>query len=279
MEVELRLAQKLEAIGRLASGVAHEINTPVQYVSDSLQFVRASMTELQPLIHKYRDVQRSVAEGAPSLAAATAAAELAEEINVDYVLENLSPALERSLDGLGRVATIVRSMKQFAHPDRSQGFVNLNETVTTTLEIARNEYKYVADVATELGDIPCIYAYPGELGQVILNLIVNAAHAIDDVVGDTGGRGRIVVRTWASGPDVWLAVADTGAGIPEAIRGSIFDPFFTTKEVGQGTGQGLAIVHGVVTKHGGDVRFTTALGEGTTFTIRLPIEASLPSAA
>jgi len=281
MEVELRLAQKLEAIGRLASGVAHEINTPVQYVTDSLQFVRDAMQDLQPLIRKYQEVQASVVAGAPALVAASEAAELAEQANIEYVLNNLAPALDRSLDGLGQVTTIVRSMKQFAHLDRAAADVDLNQTVSSTLEIARNEYKYVADLAIELADVPRIPAYPGELGQVILNLVVNAAHAIRDVVKSSGARGKIAIKTWADREHVWLSIADTGGGIPEAIRSSIFDPFFTTKEVGQGTGQGLAIVHSVIAKHRGDVRFTTAIGEGTTFTVRLPIAplATLPGAA
>jgi signal transduction histidine kinase len=162
-------------------------------------------------------------------------------------------------------------MKQFAHPDREVADVDLNATVSSTLEIARAEYKYVAEVATELGELPAIRGFAGELGQVILNLVVNAAHAIGDVVGDGGGLGKITVKTWATATDVWLSVADTGGGIPEAIRGSIFEPFFTTKEVGLGTGQGLAIVHGVVTKHHGDVKFTSVVGEGTPFTVRLPL--------
>ena len=270
IEVELRLAQKLEAIGRIASGVAHEINTPVQYVTDSLQFVRDSMHELQPLIAKYRELHLSVARGMSATAAAIEVSAMAEQLDLDYVLENLAPALARSLDGLGRVTTIVRSMKEFAHLDRGAADVDLNQMVTTTLEIARHEYKYVADVVTELGELPQVRAYSGELGQVVLNLVVNAAHAIGDVVGSSGSRGKILVKTWADVGHVWFSISDTGGGIPESIRDSIFDPFFTTKEVGRGTGQGLAIVNSVVTKHRGDVRFTTSLGEGTTFTVRLP---------
>jgi signal transduction histidine kinase len=279
IEVELRLAQKLESIGRLASGVAHEINTPVQYVTDSLSFVRDAINDLQPLLAKYRELHAEAEQCAPALTAVREASALADELDVDYVLSQLTPALARSLDGLSRVKTIVRSMKQFAHPDRDAADVDLNETVTTTLEIARHEYKYVADVVTELGDVPQIRAYPGELGQVVLNLVVNAAHAIGDVVGETGQRGKIVVKTWTELGDVWFSITDTGGGIPEAIRGSIFDPFFTTKEVGHGTGQGLAIVHGVVAKHHGDVRFTTQLGEGTTFTVRLPTNFACAAAA
>ena len=270
IELELRLAQKLEAIGRIASGVAHEINTPVQYVTDSLQFVRDSMHDLQPLIEKYRELHLSVARGLPATAAADETSSIAEHVDLDYVLANLAPALTRSLDGLGRVATIVRSMKEFAHLDRAAADVDLNQMVTATLEVARHEYKYVADVVTELGELPAVRAYSGELGQVVLNLVVNAAHAIGDVVGSSGSRGKILVKTWADVGHVWFSISDTGGGIPESIRGSIFDPFFTTKEVGRGTGQGLAIVNSVVNKHRGDVRFTTCIGQGTTFTVRLP---------
>jgi len=182
-------------------------------------------------------------------------------------------SFESCHDGISRITTIVRAMKEFAHPDqREKGDANLNQALRTTLAVAKNEYKYVADVTTELGDLPPVLCHVGDLNQVFLNLIVNAAHAIGDVVGKSGGKGTIRITTSQEGDQVRIDIADTGAGIPEAIRPRIFDPFFTTKEVGKGTGQGLSIARSiVVTKHHGSLTFESEVGKGTTFTIRLPI--------
>jgi len=176
-------------------------------------------------------------------------------------------------DGISRISTIVRAMKEFAHPDQKEKApADLNQALRTTLAIAKNEYKYVADVTTELGELPPVFCYVGELNQVFLNLIVNATHAIGDVVGPRGGKGTIRIRTSRDGDLVRVDITDTGAGIPEPIRHRIFDPFFTTKEVGKGTGQGLAIARStVVTKHRGCLTFETEIGKGTTFIVRLPI--------
>ncbi|MDP9097927.1 MAG: ATP-binding protein, partial [Verrucomicrobiota bacterium] len=177
------------------------------------------------------------------------------------------------VEGLGRVATIVRSMKQFAHPDQAQKTeADLNQAIQSTIVIANNEFKYVALLETDYGDLPPVQCFLGEINQVVLNLLVNAAHAIGDVVKDTGGLGKLTVRTRRDGNEVEIAISDTGTGIPEAARSKIFDPFFTTKEVGKGTGQGLALARSIiVNKHGGTIRFETG-GNGTTFFIRLPIE-------
>jgi signal transduction histidine kinase len=277
-EVELRHAQKLESVGRLAAGVAHEINTPVQFVSDSVQFVRAGVTELFGVVTKLEAIERAVLAGGPPLALAAQAAEAAVDAELPYLLEHIPIALDRALDGLDRVTRIVRSMKEFAHPDsKIMTVADLNHAVESTLTIARNEYKYVADLETELGDLPPVRCYLGELNQAVLNIVVNAAHAISDVVAGTDRKGRICVQTRRDGDDVVIAISDTGGGIPEAARDHIFDPFFTTKEVGKGTGQGLAIAHSVVVdKHHGQLGFQTELGKGTTFVIRLPIDQPAP---
>jgi two-component system, NtrC family, sensor kinase len=180
--------------------------------------------------------------------------------------------VERSLDGLKRVATIVKSMKEFAHPDTAEMItVDLNHAIQSTLVIARNEYKYVADVETSFGALPPVVCYAGEINQAVLNIVVNAAHAIEDVVKGTQKRGSISVKTSIEGELVVVAIGDTGGGIPVAIRDRIFDPFFTTKEVGKGTGQGLAIARSVVVeKHGGELSLVSEVGKGTTFYIRLP---------
>jgi len=276
MEAELRLAQKLESVGRLAAGVAHEINTPVQFVSDNVTFVRDVLPGLIDTIGRYRELAAAVAEHADPAPAAAAAAAAEDQADVEYALGHMPEALDAALHGLGRVAAIVRSMKDFAHPDRDERtLVDLNRAVESTLMIAAHECKYVADVITELAELPPIRCNAGEINQAVLNLVINAAHAIRDVVGDTGARGKITVRTRRDGDEVEIAVGDTGTGIPPEIRDKIYDPFFTTKEVGRGTGQGLAIVRSVVVdKHGGTLRFETAPGAGTTFFVRLPVGLS-----
>ncbi len=276
LEIQLRQAQKLESVGRLASGVAHEINTPVQFVSDSIHFVRNAFGDLATLISKYQLLTRSVVGGSPGTPASEIAAEVIQaeqDADLSYVLESVPPALERSVDGLGRIAEIVRSMKEFAHPDQKEmTTVNLNQAILSTLTMARNEYKYVAEVETHLDDLPPVTCYAGEVNQVVLNIIVNAAHAIGDVIKGSEGKGRITVRSHVDGDGVIIGISDTGGGIPEHIRDRIFDPFFTTKEVGKGTGQGLAIARSVIVdKHGGGLTVQSEMGKGSTFLIRLPI--------
>jgi signal transduction histidine kinase len=177
------------------------------------------------------------------------------------------------------VVTIVRAMKEFAHPE-NKGMVpaDLNKALLNTLTVARNELKYVADVETQFGDLPLVVCSLSDLNQVFVNLLVNAAHAIAEAVEGTGKRGRILIQTGQEGPMALITIADTGAGIPEGIRDRIFDPFFTTKEVGRGTGQGLAIARSVVDRHKGTLTFESEVGKGTTFLIRLPIEGSEASA-
>jgi signal transduction histidine kinase/HAMP domain-containing protein len=273
---ELIAAQKLESVGRLAAGIAHEINTPVQFVSDNVQFLRTSLPDIAAVIHAYRNLLRAMQSGGDVAAAANLAAEADKAADLDYVMESAPPAIESSVEGLGRIAAIVRSMKEFAHPDQGEKkLVDLNQAIRSTLIVARNEYKYVAEIDTQFGEFPPVQCYLGEMNQVILNLLVNAAHAISDVVKDTGSLGKITVRTRLDGDAVEISIADTGTGIPEAARDKIFDPFFTTKEVGKGTGQGLAIARSVVVnKHAGTLRFETECGKGTTFFIRLPFDAA-----
>jgi signal transduction histidine kinase len=281
LENELAQAQKLESVGRLAAGVAHEINTPVQFVSDSVHFVREAMDDLSQIVDKYRELRNATENGKDVAAAAKAAEEAEDDADLDYILENAPVALDRARDGLGRVAAIVRSMKEFAHPDRKEmAQSDLNQAIQSTLVIASNEYKYVAEVETDFADIPLVNCYAGEINQVVLNLIVNAAHAIGDVVKGTSSKGKIKVTTRTLGDQVEISIGDTGKGIPVEVRSRIFDPFFTTKEVGRGTGQGLAIARTVVVdKHGGTLHFETEIGQGTTFFIRLPITGPAATSA
>jgi two-component system NtrC family sensor kinase len=274
MEIELGHARKLEAVGQLASGIAHEINTPTQYVGDGVHFLKEAFDGYRQLVGQY---QRAVAAleasgGHEALVSEIRGTE--ESIDLPYLEANAPGSFESCQDGISRISTIVRAMKEFAHPDRKEKVpANLNQALQTTLAIARNEYKYVADVTTEFGELSPVVCHIGDLNQVFLNLMVNAAHAIGDVVGQSGGKGTIHIKTWQEGNLARVDIADSGAGIPDAIRQRIFEPFFTTKEVGKGTGQGLAIARSiVVTKHGGSLTFESEIGKGTTFTIRLPID-------
>ncbi len=275
LESEVRQAQKLESVGRLAAGVAHEINTPVQYVQDSVQFVRDAMSDLFDVIEMHREVSIAVARGASPKQLADSAIASEEAADLDYLRENVPAALDRAIDGLGRVTTIVHSLKAFAHPDQKQRTtIDVNAAIENTLEIARHEYKYVADVELDLDEVPKIEGFASEINQVLLNLIVNAAHAIEDAK-HTDERGLIRVRTRHEADRVEITIGDTGCGIPDNVRDRIFEPFFTTKAVGRGTGQGLSIARSVIVeKHGGSLTFDSTLGIGTTFTIRLPLTSA-----
>jgi two-component system NtrC family sensor kinase len=271
--IDLHQAQKLEAVGRLASGIAHEINTPIQFVGDNTRFLQDSFSGLEILIKKYRDLKDWAAAGGVTPARIEEVTRAEKESDSDYLLEEIPKALSQTLDGVNRVATIVRAMKDFAHPDGTEkAAADLNKALLSTLTVARNELKYVADVETEFGDLPPVVCNIGDLNQVFLNLLVNAAHAIADKVKGTGTKGQIRVRTTRENGAALITISDTGCGIPEANRARVFDPFFTTKEVGRGTGQGLAIARSVVVeRHKGRLTFESEVGKGTTFYIRLPL--------
>jgi len=272
---EMAQGQKLESVGRIAAGVAHEINTSVQFISDSVRFVRHALRDVPHALADYRALTADVLSGKDVIDAAKKAADTDEAADVDYFLKNAPDALDRAIEGIGRVGSIVRSMTEFAHPDaRSKADVDLNRAIKTTLNMARNEYKTVAELVTEFGDIPTVHCHAGDINQVVLNLLLNAAHAISDVVDGTSAKGRITVRTRGIGDFVEISISDTGDGIPEDVRGRIFEPFVTTKEVGRGTGQGLALSRGIVVeKLKGSLHFETETGKGTTFFIRLPKSA------
>jgi PAS domain S-box-containing protein len=278
LEAQLIQAQKMEAIGELASGIAHEINTPTQYIGDNIRFFQESYRGICSLLTEYEALLDRVKRNEPAQEKAAAIDRLALAIDLDYLKNEVPVAIQQSLDGNSRVAEIVRAMKEFAHPglEEKVGF-DINHAIQNTIAVARNEWKYVADVHLDLDpglpEVPCL---PGSFNQVILNIVVNAAHAIADVVdGGANGKGAISISTRSAEGWAEIRIADTGTGIPEAIRRKIFDPFFTTKRAGKGTGQGLALVHGVIVdKHGGTVDVETEVGKGTTFIVRLPLADS-----
>jgi two-component system NtrC family sensor kinase len=273
IEVELRQSQKLESVGQLASGIAHEINTPVQFVADSCSFLETATEDLVSVITAYREALTELERDPAALAAAAARVrELEADRDVTYLSEQIPLAIARSLQGLDRVSAIVRAMKEFAHKDQAQQApADLNRAILSTLTVARNEYKYVAEVTTELADLPMVTCHVGELNQVFLNMIINSAHAIAAAKAEQERDGLIVIRTRARGIHVEIEIEDNGCGIPPHEIEKIYDPFFTTKPIGQGTGQGLAIARAVVDKHGGKVEVTSRVGYGTTFAITLPV--------
>ena len=267
-------AERLATIGRLAAGVAHEIATPVQFVGDSVQFLRDAVTDLASVIAALQRVRQAVTDGTPAAEAATAAVLAEETADLEYLLEHTPRAVESCVEGLDRVSAIVRSLKEFAHPQQStMASADLNHIVLSTLTLARNEYKYVADLETDFGPLPPVMCIAGSISQVVLNLVVNAAHAVGDVVKTSGGKGRIAVSTHLDGDHAVLTVRDTGSGIADDVRPHIFEPFYTTKAVGKGTGQGLALAWSIVAgDHAGAIDAESAPGQGATFRVRLPIQ-------
>lgn len=271
-EIELRNAQKLESVGRLAAGVAHEINTPVQFIGDNVRFLRDSFASLGCVLGRYRTFRDAAASGRIGREFLAELRQAEEQADCAFLLEEAPLALAQTLDGVERVATIVRALKEFAHPEGTEmAAADLNRALQSTMAVARNELKYVADIESDFGELPLVVCNIGDLNQVFLNLLVNAAHAIADVVKD-GEKGCIKVRTACEGDKVLISISDSGCGIPEAIRSKIYDPFFTTKPVGRGTGQGLAIARSVIVeRHKGTLSFDSKVGRGTTFFVRLPL--------
>lgn len=280
LEAQLAQAHKLESIGQLAAGVAHEINTPIQYISDNTRFLDESFRNLDRVLRSYGTLMEAAEAGQMLPDATRQVREAAQEADLEYLNQEIPRAIQQSGEGVERVATIVRAMKEFSHPGSAEmKAIDINHAIESTLTVSRNEWKYVADAATDFDPkLPAVRCLPGEFNQVILNLVVNAAHAIADVKARGTEKGKITIATRRDGDWAEVRVSDTGTGIPKAARPRMFTPFFTTKEVGRGTGQGLAIAHTVVVKkHRGTLNFETEDGKGTTFIIRLPIDGLPPA--
>lgn len=290
LQMQLSHAQKMEAIGSLAAGIAHEINTPLQYIKNNVNFMQDAFMDMNKLLEKYAYLHKTAdhnqtippcppfSQGEDKGREKTPARveEVAgEEANVKYLVEEFPKAVQESLEGLGRITEIVKAMKEFAPPgaqDRKMA-MDINKAITHILTVSQNEWKNVADAVTNFDTaLPLAPCFPIDFNLTILNIIINATHAIADRVDDKkGGKGIISISTRCDGDWVEIRISDTGAGIPEEIRPRIFDPFFTTKTVGRGTGMGLSTAHAVVVeRHGGTITFDTEIGKGTTFIIRLP---------
>jgi two-component system NtrC family sensor kinase len=269
LEDQLRQAQKLEAIGQLAAGIAHEINTPAQFVSDNVTFLKESWLALSPLLTGIQNLKQGE-NGWSTIC------EIARGADLPYLVAEVPKALDETLDGLQRIKKIVRAMKEFSHPSTNQKqHTDINAAILTTITVSRNEWKYVADLETDLDPtLPLVPCLADQVNQALLNIIVNAAHAIVEALGDAPAtKGRITIRTRHDEEAVEIVISDTGAGLPEQIRARVFEPFFSTKQVGKGTGQGLALTHTIIVKeHKGRIWFESEIGRGTTFFIRLPLK-------
>jgi two-component system, NtrC family, sensor kinase len=267
-EAQVNHESKLESLGRLAAGLAHEINSPIQFVGDNARFLEEAYQELIRVVEVYRGLlDTSSPIGWMERQERVRQAEAG--IDFDYLQKEIPSAVEQTLEGIERVSTIVRAMKTFSHPGtKDQMPADLNEALEATATVTRHQISQVADLRLELGDLPPVRCSIADLNQVFLNLIVNASDAIEE----TGRRGVITVGTAVEGDDAVVRISDTGCGIPDDVRAKIFDPFFTTKEVGRGSGQGLPLVRGVVQDgHGGSIGVESVAGRGSTFTVRIPI--------
>lgn len=274
LESELLQSQKLESIGQLAAGIAHEINTPIQYVGDNAHFMEEAFEDLMQIV---KPLKRFVSKAKNNQLQPDDIAQIEdaiEEADIEYLLEEIPDAIEQSIEGVRRVSRIVKSMKAFSHPGSdAKELYDINSAIENTVIVAKNEYKYVADLdlclETDLPPIPC---FPAEINQVLLNMIINAGHAIAEELKLNGGdRGSIRVETSCARDFIQIIIQDNGTGIPKDIQRKIFDPFFTTKEVGKGTGQGLAISHSVIVeKHSGQIVLKSEPGKGSKFIIKLP---------
>lgn len=276
LEERLIQAEKLKAVGELAAGMAHEINTPVQFVGDNLRFLRDGTSQLVQLGTDYNGLLRAARLGVVTEDVLQEYETRRADADLDFLLEEIPRAIDQSIEGVEHVATIVRAMKAYSHPATDKAPSDLNAAIANAITVSRNEWKYVAEVVAELDPtLPMVTCSPGQLNQVILNLIVNAAHAIEEQkVRESMSKGLIVVRSRWTTEYAEIEVEDDGCGIPPEVQARVFEHFFTTKAVGRGTGQGLTTVHRIIVdNHGGEIDFTSTPGEGSRFTVRLPLQS------
>jgi signal transduction histidine kinase len=260
---QLMQSEKLASIGQLAAGVAHEINNPIGYVFSNFETLGTYIARMLSMLEAYQQAEASIADSAVREKMRS----LREEMDMEFLVEDIPLMMAESREGITRVRKIVQDLKDFSRVDANQEWqwADLHAGIDSTLNIVSNEVKYKADVVKQYGDIPEIECQPSHINQVIMNIVVNGAHAI------SGERGVITIRTGREGEQVWIEIADTGVGIPKEIQSRIFDPFFTTKQIGSGTGLGLSLSYGIIQKHNGQIEVHSEPGQGTTFRITLPI--------
>jgi signal transduction histidine kinase len=256
-------SEKLASIGQLAAGVAHEINNPIGYIFSNFGTLEKYLKDLFRMLDAYELAERTQGNAQTLLELQT----LRTDLELDFLKEDIPILMRESKEGIVRVRKIVQDLKDFSHVDANPDwqFVSLNQGIDSTLNVVNNELKYKADVIKDYGDLPPVQCMPSQINQVVMNLVVNAAHAMGPE------RGKITVRTGTRGEQVWIEVSDTGSGIPAHVLPRIFDPFYTTKPVGKGTGLGLSLSYGIIQKHHGNIEVQTELGKGTTFLVTLPI--------
>lgn len=270
-EIELRQAQRLESIGSLAAGIAHEINTPIQFVGDSVHFLADAVTDLIELLARYRELRTIVADHPDFAAAAEALLAAEDDLDAAFIETETPRAIARTFDGIGRVASIVHAMREFSHPGGARALADMSEVVRSAVTVCRNEYKNVAELSLDLAPLPPLMCERGDVGQVVVNLVVNAAHAIEArVPREDPPRIDVILRSARDG--IELVVRDNGDGIEADVLPRVFDPFFTTKGPGRGTGQGLALAATVLDRHDGTIGVDTQVGSGTEITCWFPVE-------
>lgn len=262
-------SEKLASIGQLAAGVAHEINNPIGYIFSNFGTLEKYLAQLFEMLSAYEKSELTHGN-APTVADLAA---LKQRIEFEYLKEDIPTLMSESKEGIVRVRKIVQDLKDFSHVDATQEwqFTNLNQGIESTLNVVNNEIKYKADVVREFGELPEVQCMPSQINQVVMNLVVNAAHAIG------AQRGKITIRTGYDGRLAWFEVCDTGSGIPKEVLPRIFDPFYTTKPVGKGTGLGLSLSYGIIQKHNGTITVQTEMGKGSSFRVSIPaVQDSAP---
>lgn len=280
LEQELNQAQRLESIGQLAAGLAHEINTPIQFVGDNTNFIKTSCEDVQVILDEVKTLLELRNQNAPANDIGTQIDQLGkacDEADLDFLTEEIPIAFQQTLEGVDQISTIVKSMKEFSHPEsKEREAIDIAGAIETTINVTRNEWRPVAEVSTDYdSDLPQVPCFVADFNLCILNIIANAAHAIAESLNpkDTTPKGVIQITTRKVDEFAEIRISDTGTGIPDSVLPKIFDQFFTTREVGKGTGQGLHIVYSsVVNKHNGSIDVETELGKGTTFIIKLPLK-------
>jgi two-component system NtrC family sensor kinase len=258
---QLRQSEKLASIGQLAAGVAHEINNPMGFITSNLSSLQRYFSQLFQLIAIYEKLELDPIN--PVLLQQIQA--LRDEIDIEFLKEDIAPLFQDSIEGATRVSRIIQDLLHFSRAGENHlEWTNLQEGLNSTLNILSNELKYKADIIKEYEDIPSVHCMPAQLNQVFMNILLNAAHSIDI-------HGEIKIRTGRETDWVFISIADTGCGMTSDVKAKIFDPFFTTKRVGSGTGLGLSVAYGIIKKHQGRIEVESDLGQGSTFTVWLPI--------